>query len=114
MDESGDGIEALICFGRWANIITSKLDSVFHVRLVGSLGRRIEHIQQINHLSPKAARQFIRREDRGRKRYYKTHFGSDVADPLLYHLVINTDLVPYEEAARMIANAVLGRSAREP
>ena len=27
----------------------------------------------------------------------------DVDDPLLYHLVINTDLVPFDEAARMIA-----------
>jgi hypothetical protein len=29
---------------------------------------------------------------------------------LLYHLVINTDLVPYEEAARIIADAVVERT----
>jgi cytidylate kinase len=30
-------------------------------------------------------------------------------DPLLYHLVINTDLVSYDEAAQIIANAMLKR-----
>jgi cytidylate kinase len=51
-----------------------------------------------------------RREDRGRKRYLKRYFDTDLDDPMLYHLVINTDLVPYEEAARIIADAVLERT----
>jgi cytidylate kinase len=101
----------VIIIGRAANIITSKLHHVFHVRLVGSLERRVKHMQELEHLSLKAARQFVEREDLGRRRYVKKHFGKDIEDPLLYHLVINTDLVPYEEAARMIAEAVLPKVA---
>ena len=97
----------VIVIGRGANVITSRLDHVFHVRLVASLERRIEHIQQRDQLDPKAALQFIRREDRGRQRYLRKYYHKDIRDPLLYHLVINTDLVPYEKAARMIADAVM-------
>jgi hypothetical protein len=99
----------VIIIGRAANLITRNLESVFHVRLVRSFEARVRYIAQLEHLSPKAAAEFVRREDRGRRRYVKKYFGQDVTDPLLYHLVINTDWVSYEEAARMIGQAVLGK-----
>ena len=60
--------------GRGANIITRKLDYVFHVRLVGSFERRVANVQGLEGLSLKAARGFVRREDRGRERYLKKYF----------------------------------------
>ena len=97
----------VILIGRGANIITSKLDHVFHVRLLGSLERRVSHIQEIRGVGKTAALAFIRNEDRGRRRYLKKHFGQDLDDPLLYHMIINTDRVPYERAAQIIGEAVL-------
>ena len=97
----------VILIGRGANIITSRLDYVFHVRLVGSFERRVAYIQRLEGLSLKAAGGFVRREDRGRKRYVKKYFHKDIDDPLLYHLVINTDLVPEREAALTIGEAVV-------
>ena len=99
----------VIVIGRGATVITGKLDHVFHVRLVGSLDKRVAHIQELHRLSKEAASDLIRQEDRGRQRYLKEHFKADIDDPLLYHLVINTDLVPYETAARIIAQAMLKR-----
>ena len=96
----------VILIGRGAAVITRRLDYVFNVRLVGSLERRTEYIQKVRNLSPKAARDLVHQEDLGRKRYLKKYFDKEIDDPLLYHLVINTDLVPYEDAARMIADAV--------
>jgi len=97
----------VILIGRGANIITSKLDYVFHVRLVASLEKRLATLQEYDHLSRKAALEFIREEDRGRRRYVKKYFNKDITDPLLYHLVLNTDLVSFDEAARMIGEATL-------
>jgi cytidylate kinase len=97
----------VILIGRGANIITSRLDFMFHVRLVASFDRRVANIQRVEGLSLKAARDFARRADRGRKRYVKKYFFKDVDDPLLYHLAINTDLVPEWEAALMIGEAVV-------
>lgn len=97
----------VILIGRGANVITGKLDSVFHVRLVGSLEKRLERIQQFEHLDRKTALDFIHREDRGRARYLKKHFHKDIADLLLYHLTLNTDLVSCEQAAKIIGDAAL-------
>ena len=100
----------VILIGRGANIITRSLDYVFHVRLVGSLDRRVQYIANLEHLSPKDAAAFVRREDSGRRRYMKKYFDADVDDPLLYHLVINTDWVAYEDTAALIGRAMAGRS----
>jgi Cytidylate kinase-like family len=96
----------VIFIGRAANIITARLNYAFHVRLVGSPERRARHMAELEGLAPKAARQFIRHADRGRERYVRKYFKQHIEDPLLYHLVINTDAVPYEEAARLIGEAV--------
>ena len=64
-------------------------------------------------LDRKEASEYVQREDQGRKRYVEKYFESDIDDPLLYDLVINTDRVPYGEAGRLIAEAVFGRSQDE-
>src|SRR6185369_11824854 len=92
--------------GRGGNVVTRKLNYVFHVRLVGSVPKRLERLQQSNQLDKKSALEFIHCEDRGRARYLKKYFNTDPNDPLLYHLVINTDLVSCEGAARLIGDAV--------
>lgn len=99
----------VILVGRGATLITGKLKNVFHVRLVASLEKRIEYGQQLYNLDRKAALTFIKKMDEGRKRYLKDNFDADVDDPLLYHLIINTDLVRYDEAARVIGDEVIAR-----
>ena len=64
---------------------------------------------ELMELSQKAALEFIRQEDRGRRRYLKTYFNKDIDDPLLYHLIVNTDLVGYDQTAHLIGEAVLNR-----
>jgi hypothetical protein len=103
-----------ILLGRGANLVTRTLPHVLHVRLVASLERRLEHTQEIHHVGKKAALEIIQREDQGRQRYLKKYFNQNIDDPLLYDLVINTDLVSYDDAARLIGNATLGLLERKP
>ncbi|MCX6895477.1 MAG: cytidylate kinase-like family protein [Verrucomicrobia bacterium] len=98
----------VILLGRGANIVTAKQPGAVHVRLVGSVERRVAAMQEFDGLTRKAALERIRREDLGRQRYFKKYFGKDIADPLLYHLVLNTDLLSSETAARLIGDTVLG------
>ncbi len=97
----------VILIGRGATVITSKLDYVFHVRLIGSVEKRVKYLQELHSISAKAALELLHKEDNGRRRFLRTYFKKDIEDPLLYHLVINTDLVPYDEAARLIAHAIV-------
>jgi cytidylate kinase len=96
----------VVVIGRGANIVTAPLEHALHVRLVGSLERRIARTGRSGHLDPKAAEAYVRRVDLARRRYVKKYYGADIDDPLLYHLVINTDQVSHVEAARLIADAV--------
>jgi cytidylate kinase len=99
----------VILVGRGANVITRRLDNVFHVRLVGSLEKRIERIQELYQLDRKKALAFVVSKDKGRKRYLKDNFDKDIDDPLLYHLTINTDRLPYDATARLIGDEVIRR-----
>jgi cytidylate kinase len=97
----------VILIGRGANLITARLPNMFHVRLVAPLEERIEHSRKSYGMTKIEARRFCLREDLGRKRYLKKYFNADVNNPLLYHLIINTSLVGYDDAAKIIGDAVL-------
>lgn len=99
----------VILIGRGANVITAKLPHVFHVRLVGSLERRVARVQELTKLDHKAALEFIEKADRGRHRYLKEHFNAEVEDPLWYDFVINTDRIACDDAAWIIGEAMLKR-----
>ncbi|MDE3068813.1 MAG: cytidylate kinase-like family protein [Verrucomicrobiota bacterium] len=104
----------VILVGRGANIITQKLPNVFHVRLVGSLDKRVERVQEAYEMNRLEAREFIQKQETGKRRYLKEHFGKDIDNPLLYHLILNTDLISYEDSARLIARTVIHRFQLEP
>jgi hypothetical protein len=97
----------VVIVGRGANIITSKLSNAFHIRLVASMEKRIEHMQNLMGFTEKEALNYIKKEDENRKRYLKSYFNVDIEDPLLYHMVVNTDLLTHKGAAYLIAEAVV-------
>ena len=97
----------VIIVGRGGNIITSKFKNAFHVRLVASIDNRIDFIIKNLGLSRKDAIEHIKKEDESRKKYLKSYFNADIDDPLLYHLVLNTDLLTHAGAANLIAEAVV-------
>ncbi len=99
----------VILVGRGGNIVTSDMETVFHVRLVGSFEKRVEQAQKVFGHDKKTAVNYIKKRDAGRKRYIKDNFDKDIDDPLLYHLIINTDLFKYEDAARLIGDEVIRR-----
>ena len=97
----------VILIGYGGNQITAKLSHVFHVRLMAPLENRITHACQFYNLTENEAQKFCLSQDRARERYLKKYFNADINDPLHYHLVINTGLVGYHDAAKLIGDAVL-------
>lgn len=97
----------VIIVGRGGNITTSKLPNSFHVRLVAPLDKRIEHVKKVFGYSKDKALEYINKEDKARSQYLKTHFFHSPDEPTLYHLIINTGLLTYEQSAHIIANAVM-------
>jgi hypothetical protein len=94
-----------ILVGYGVTVVTAGLPNVFHVRLTGSLPRRIARIQQRQQLAPEAAARFVRNKDRGRARFVKAHFHARLDDEMRYDLVLNTDHLSAPDAAAVIAAA---------
>lgn len=99
----------VIIVGRGSTVITSKLPNCFHVRLVAPIDYRIKHVQEIFRYSKTKATEYIKKEDSSRKKYLKSHFFRDADDATLYHLILNTGKLGEEEAATLIAEAVINR-----
>jgi cytidylate kinase len=97
----------VVIVGRGANIITSKLKNTFHIRLIASMEKRVEHIKSLMDMNEKEALSYIKKEDENRKKYLKSYFHVDVDDPLLYHMTVNTDLLTHKGTAYLIAEAVV-------
>lgn len=99
----------VVIVGRGGNIITSRMPGGVNVRLVGSFEKRVGHIREWLDLGPKEAREYVQKEDRNRANYVRKYFEKDIADPLMYDLVINTDHIEPEHAIRVIGDLVLKR-----
>lgn len=95
-----------VIVGRAANIVSRKLPNVLHVRLVGSLEVRARRLSEIRGMTRKSALDYIHKADVGRRRYVKKYFGENIDNPLLYHMVLNTDLISIEEATNTITHIV--------
>jgi cytidylate kinase len=96
----------VILVGRGSNIIAAHMPHVFHVRLVAPFKERVRQVEEYYHLKPAEAAQRVRDMDEAKSRYVRRYFRVDVADPLNYHLTINTSYTGFQKAAQMIANLV--------
>jgi cytidylate kinase len=96
-----------IFVGRGSNMITANQKSVFHVRLVAPFANRVRQIEAYHRLDTQEAVDLMSTTDDARRRYVKHYFRAEIEDPINYHIVINTGLTGYEEAARIIGEAAL-------
>lgn len=92
----------VILVGHGTTVITARMSNVLHVRLTGSLPKRIERVQRLRNLTPEAAAKFIRKEDRGRERFVKAYFHARLENELLYDLAVNTDRISNDDAVAVI------------
>jgi hypothetical protein len=98
-----------IVVGRGGNNISRGFSNVLHIRFIGSKDLRMHQINQMQDLSLKEAEKYVKEEDAARRKYVKQHFHCDIDDPLLYDLVINTDLLDDDTVVNIIISAVEGK-----
>src|ERR1035437_2435730 len=94
---------SIILVGHGATAVTARMLNVLHVRLTGSLPKRIERVQKLQNLTPEGAAKFIRKDDRGRDKFVKTYFHARLENELLYDLSVNTDRISDDDAVAVIA-----------
>ena len=97
----------VIIIGRGGNIVTARLQNAFHVRLVSTIDDRIMHVKEVYGYDTKQAAEFLKKDDQARRNFISTYFHKQIDDPLLYHITINTHQVNHNQAAELIADAVM-------
>jgi cytidylate kinase len=84
-----------------------------HVRLDGPRERRLAAAALIEGVSVEQAAVLLGETDRARVAYVKRLYRTDPADPKLYHLIIDSTVVPLDTVVEVIAIAARATWARE-
>ncbi|HWA07662.1 MAG TPA: cytidylate kinase-like family protein [Ignavibacteria bacterium] len=96
----------VIIVGRGSFYITRHHRNALHIRLIGSLQKRVKHMVDEYSLSLRQAEEYIKKEDTQRHDYVKKLFGVDLNDPHHYDMVINTDKLSPQEIIALIADHI--------
>jgi cytidylate kinase len=85
----------------------------FHVRLDGPLERRIRQAMRIEGIGEAEARRRQAETDRVRSLYLRRFYERDACDPAMYHLMLDSTVVPLAVCTDLIATAAdAARAAR--
>jgi len=100
------GSESIIIQGRGSQFILKDFPGAIHVLIVAPVEVRVKRVMERLKLDEEDARNEIARFDGGSREFVKRYFRADIADPLNYDAVINTNHLSIEGAASMIVDAV--------
>jgi cytidylate kinase len=98
----------VVVVGRAATAVLSRTRQALHVRLVAPRDFRLAVAAERLGCPPAKAAAVLDETDRMRARYNREYYRRDWADPLNYHLVINTGLVGFDGAAEVIVGRARG------
>jgi len=94
-----------VIIGRGGNFILPN-EERFSVRVIATLETRIRNVaRHFNTTREEAETRVVRRESR-RAAFVRQTFHCDIADPLYYDMVINTDQISLEAAATAVLSAM--------
>jgi cytidylate kinase len=102
-----------VLVGRGAQFVLRRHPKAVHVMLAGEYEDRVQFLMKTYHLTRPEAEESIKEKERQRASVASKIFETDVNDPRLYHVVLNTSLVPFEWAVETVADLVSKFLAKE-
>jgi cytidylate kinase len=102
-----------VILGRAAAVVLCDRPRAFHVRLDGPRERRLAAATKIEGVSAEQASIALNETDRARVAYVKRLYRTDPADSRLYHLVIDSTVLPLEVVVDLITGAARAAWAQE-
>jgi cytidylate kinase len=91
-----------VILGRAAVVVLREDPRVLRVRLDGPAERRIEQAVRLFHDDREAAADAVRKLDRTHDAYLREYYGTDIHDPSLYHLVVDSTALPIEACVELV------------
>lgn len=102
-----------VFFERGSQLLLKSFSCAFHVLVVGSHERRVERVMKETGLGRDDAEKAISRSDKEKRDFIQFAFGEDWLNFHLYDLVLNTDKVSLDSAARAIVDSARSEEIRE-
>jgi cytidylate kinase len=96
--KKGDGV----IIGHGSQMLLQDFECALHVHIYASESTRIQNLMTQKGLSEEAARKLILKSDHEQKGFFQFAFHMDWNDPSLYDLIINTEQIGLDLAARII------------
>jgi cytidylate kinase len=94
-----------VVVGRGANYILPP-ENRFRVRVVAPLEVRVDNVARDFDVSQEEAKKRVIRTDSDRRAFIRKYFNAEISDPTQYDLVINTENIGIETAAKTVSGAV--------
>jgi cytidylate kinase len=95
----------LVILGRGAMALLKGRKDTLNIRVVAPKEHRVKTAMERDNMDEEAARREVEKIDDGRKVYLKRHYSVDWTQSDQYHLVVNTEQIGTDGAARLIAEA---------
>jgi cytidylate kinase len=93
--------------GRGANFILPPKERL-SIRIVAPMDLRIRNMSKILKLSEEEATKRVVMKEAKRKAFIRKSFNADIADPINYDLVFNTEYIRYEAAVEIVRQILEG------
>ena len=100
--------EACVIVGRCANHVLRERSDVLSVFVHAGRDFRVQKTMQKLHLTESAAVRMLKRTDKARRGYHERYTGKLWNDPDCYHMIINSDKIPFDECVDIICHAYRG------
>jgi cytidylate kinase len=84
-------------------------ERALRVLVIAPLELRAERLAAAEGLGAAEALEILRQQDAERETFYRSQFGVEQSDPLLYDLVVNTGTLSVEACARLVVDALRSR-----
>ncbi|HEY4332317.1 MAG TPA: cytidylate kinase-like family protein [Ilumatobacteraceae bacterium] len=91
-----------VILGRAAAVVLGGDANAFNVRLMGPVDRRLDQASKVEGITRDDAQTLLADTDRAWARFVSRLFDRDPADPALYHLVLDSTVLPLDRSAEMI------------
>jgi cytidylate kinase len=95
----------LILVGRGAQACLAQRDDSLHVFLVAPTEDRVAAAMTRLGIDRSEAEERVEHTDTGRRRYVKTYYDREWDNAANYHLVVNTGVFDYQQAAKLVVSA---------
>lgn len=102
----------VVIVGRGGQVLLADRRDVLHVRIVAPLEQRITYVVRREGLGAESARKRVQAKDQARTRFMQTQYQCQHEDPHLYDLVIDTAVLPLDNAVDLICLALEGKASR--